>query len=56
MVPTHNCFEQSEKLPIYSDFLIGFVKEYIEDSEFTMVNRNYLYISYWEDVYNRKTG
>lgn len=54
MVPTHNCFEQSEKVSINSDFLIKFVKEHIEDSEFTMVNRNYLYISYWKEVYNHK--
>lgn len=54
IVPTHNCFEQREKVPINSDFFIGFKKEHIEDSEFTMVNRNYLYISYLKEVYNHK--
>lgn len=45
-----NSFIQNPKTQLNIDFILNFVKKNIADGHFTLSNRNYLYISYWEKL------
>ena len=43
-------FEQNALTQIDADFLLNFVQENIKNGYYTLRNRNYLYMSFWEEI------
>lgn len=43
-------FEQNALTQVDADFLLGFIQEAIQNNDCTLRNRNYLYISFWEEL------
>ena len=43
-------FEQNALTQMDGDFLLGFIKEAIQNNDCTLRNRNCLYISFWEEL------